>query len=111
VQPDWDGLLLAPVAAGLAEAMTACATLQSRNGGNLRIGAKLGNHLRAAGFKELRMLARYECYPALDFIGEYLALQLERENDAASAAIFRSGSRSDGGMFAQAWVSVTAKKD
>ena len=39
-------------------------------------------------------------HPALDFIGEYLALQLEHENDAASAAILRSWSRSDGGMSA-----------
>ena len=84
--------------------------IKNESGGNRRVGAKLGNHLRAAGFQELRMLARYECYPSLDFIGEYPALQLERENDAPSAASFRSWSRSDGGIFAQAWVSVTAKK-
>ena len=56
------------------------------------------------------MSARYECYPTLGFIGEYLALQLEGAGDMASARTFREWARSNGGMFAQAWVSAVARK-
>jgi len=54
--------------------------------------------------------ARYQCYPSLDFIGEYLALQLERQYHSVSAGALRDWLRSDGGMFAQAWVGATAMK-
>jgi hypothetical protein len=56
------------------------------------------------------MSARYECYAALEFIGEYLALQLQREGDGQSARAFRSRSQSADGMFAQAWVSAVSRK-
>ncbi len=56
------------------------------------------------------MAARYECYPSLAFIGEYLALQLERAGDGLSARTLRAWSRADDGMFAQCWVSCTARK-
>jgi ubiquinone/menaquinone biosynthesis C-methylase UbiE len=108
--PDWDGLLMAPPSPELDQATEAYAALQGRNGGDLRVGHKLGTYLAAAGFQEIRMSARYECYPSLDFIGEYLALQLERENDSVSAETFRRWSRSECGMFAQAWVSAVGRK-
>jgi ubiquinone/menaquinone biosynthesis C-methylase UbiE len=108
--PDWDGLLIAPPSAELDQATEAYAALQARNGGDLRVGHKLGTYLADAGFQEIRMAARYECYPSLDFIGAYLALQLERENDSRSAQTFRRWSRSEGGMFAQAWVSAVGRK-
>lgn len=108
--PDWDGLLIAPQSPQLAQATEAYAALQSRNGGNLRAGAKLGGYLHEAGFKDVRMFARYECYPSLEFIGEYLALQLDRENDRSSAETIRKWSKSEGGMFAQAWVAATGRK-
>jgi len=97
--PDWGGFILAPPSAALTEAVEAYTTLQ------------LGTYLKAAGFKDVRMSARYECYPSLELIGEYLALQLEREGDTRSAATFREWSRSDSGMFAQCWVSGKARKE
>lgn len=66
--------------------------------------------LEAAGFEAVPMAARYECYPSLAFIGEYLALQLERAGDAQSANVLRAWSRRSSGMFAQAWVSAVAVK-
>ncbi|MBI5570623.1 MAG: methyltransferase domain-containing protein [Desulfomonile tiedjei] len=109
--PDWNGLLVAPSSSQLAQATQAYAALQARNGGDLAIGHKLGGYLFDAGFKDVRMSARYECYPSLDLIGNYLALQLERANDRLSAETLRAWSRSTGGLFAQAWVSATARKE
>jgi ubiquinone/menaquinone biosynthesis C-methylase UbiE len=108
--PDWGGFLLAPPSAALSHAVDAYTSLQTRNGGDPRVGCKLGHHLAAAGFEDVRLAARYECYPALDFIGEYLALQLERAGEAQAAATFRSWSLTPGGMFAQAWVAATGQK-
>ena len=56
------------------------------------------------------MSARYECYSSLEFIGEYLAVQLEREGDVEAAEVWRDWSKSTGGMFAQAWISAVAHK-
>jgi hypothetical protein len=56
------------------------------------------------------MAARYECYPSLEFIGNYLALQLEQQRDAASAEALRAWSQNDGGLFAQAWVSAVGRQ-
>jgi hypothetical protein len=58
----------------------------------------------------LQMNARYECYPSLEFIGNYLALQLERNGLTQHAKTFGNWSQSSGGLFAQAWVSAIAKK-
>jgi ubiquinone/menaquinone biosynthesis C-methylase UbiE len=55
--PDWDGLLIAPLSAEIAQAARSYAMLQSRNGGTLRVGAKLGRHLYEAGFEDVRMSA------------------------------------------------------
>lgn len=49
-------------------------------------------------------------FESLDFIGEYLALQLECDGDEQSATVFREWSRQSDGMFAQAWVSAVAVK-
>ena len=108
--PDWGGFMLAPPSPALTRAIEAYTALQSRNGGDVGVGRKLGVHLASAGFCRVQMSARYECYPSLDFIGEYLAAQLERAGDAQSAATWRAWSKSDGGMFAQAWVAATARK-
>lgn len=108
--PDWGGFLLAPPSAELSDAVEAYKCLQSRNGGDVEIGRKLGLYLASTGFDQVRMAARFECYPALDFIGDYLALQLEREGDVECAEVLRSWSRNVGGMFAQAWVSATGRK-
>jgi SAM-dependent methyltransferase len=108
--PDWGGLILSPPSPALTQAAQAYAALQSRNGGDLAVGRKLGPYLSEVGFKDVRMSARYECYPSLDFIGTYLALQLEREHDLTSAEAFRAWSRMEGGLFAQAWVAAIARK-
>lgn len=109
--PDWGGFVLSPPSTALTEAVDAYTSLQSRNGGDVHAGRKLGTYLKAAGFKEIHMSARYECYPSLAFIGEYLALQLEDAGDVMSAKTLREWSCAEGGMFAQCWVSCTARKE
>lgn len=108
--PDWDGLLLAPASEQLTAAAAAYATLQQSNKGDLRIGHKLGRYLSDAGFREVQMTARYECYESLAFIGEYLAVQLAQNGQPAHARTFMEWSVSPGGLFAQAWVAAVGKK-
>lgn len=108
--PDWGGFVLAPPSARLSEAIEAYTSLQTRNGGDVQVGRKLGEYLKASGFKGIQMSARHECYSSLPLIGEYLALQLERQNDLRSAAALRDWSQVEGGMFAQCWVSCIAHK-
>jgi ubiquinone/menaquinone biosynthesis C-methylase UbiE len=108
--PDWRGFILSPPSPTLTRALEAYTSLQSKNGGDVTAGRKLGVHLKEAGFDNVRMSARYECYPSLEFIGEYLALQLEGNGDADACETFREWSRQTSGMFAQAWVSAVATK-
>jgi SAM-dependent methyltransferase len=108
--PDWGGFLLSPPSPELTRAVAAYTSLQNRNGGDVEAGRKLGVHLATAGFEAVSMAARYECYPSMDFIGEYLALQLERDGDAVAAKAIRAWSVSAGGLFAQAWVCAIARK-
>ena len=108
--PDWGGFTLAPPSDALTAAVAAYTALQTRNGGDVNVGRKLGSQLTAAGFEGCQMSARYEIYPSLTLIGEFLALQLDSAGDAASAAIFRGWSRQPGGLFAQCWVSCIARK-
>jgi hypothetical protein len=56
------------------------------------------------------MTARFECYSSLSFIGEYLALQLASAGEGRAAEVLRAWSRSEGGLFAQAWVAATGQK-
>ncbi len=107
--PDWAGFVLAPPSDALTAAVAAYTTMQTRNGGDVNVGRKLGEHLKSAGFLNCQMSARYEVYPSLPRIGEYLAIQLERAGHSASAATFRSWSRESGGLFAQCWVSCVAQ--
>ncbi len=107
--PDWGGFILSPPSRELSDAVAAYTALQSKNGGDVEAGRKLAIHLAAAGFEIMHISARYECYPSLQPIAEYLALQLERAGDERSAQTFRVWSRNDG-MFAQAWVSVVGRK-
>jgi len=108
--PDADGWLLSPPSEDLDSAVNSYAELQASNGGDLRIGKRFGVILSEAGFTDIRLSARYECYPSLEFIGEYLALQLEQKGKVREATTFRNWSTSEGGMFAQAWVSGIATK-
>lgn len=104
--PDRDGWLLAPHSPELESAADAYAELQASNGGDLRIGKKLGSYLCDAGFTDVRIQARYECYPSLNFIGEYLALQLDEVGQPEHAECLRDWSQSEAGLFAQSWVAA-----
>ena len=108
--PDSDGWLLSPSSAELEAAVTAYADLQQANGGNLRIGKNLGVLLQDAGFTDIHLTARYECYPSLEFIGEYFAIQLAQNGFDRHATTLREWAKDSTGMFAQAWVSAVAKK-
>jgi ubiquinone/menaquinone biosynthesis C-methylase UbiE len=108
--PDWGGFILSPPSPKMSRALDAYMSLQSKNGGDVTAGRKLGDYLVEAGFGNVRMAARYECYPSLEFIGEYLALQLECKGDVNSSQAFREWSRQESGLFAQAWVSSVATK-
>lgn len=88
--PDWGGFLLAPPSAALDAARDAYTAIQTKNGGDVFVGRKLGGYLADAGFSNIRMEARYECYRSLDCIGEYLARQLEAAGSATEAATLRS---------------------
>lgn len=108
--PDADGWLLSPPSKELEAAVNSYADLQATNGGDLRIGKRFGIILKEAGFTDIHLSARYECYPSLEFIGEYLALQLEAKGITQQAKTFRDWSKSDDGMFAQAWVAAIGMK-
>lgn len=109
--PDWGGfIILAPPAPDLTRAVNAYKALQAANGGDVHVGRKLGQYLEDAAFADICMAARYECYPSLTFIGEYLALQLDQVGDSRSAKAFGVWSRTAHGLFAQCWVSCTARK-
>jgi SAM-dependent methyltransferase len=108
--PDWGGFLMAPPSRELSHAIEAYTALQVRNGGDVFVGRKLGVHLAEAGFREVVLSARYECYRSLGSIGEYLAAQLERQGDQGSAETLRNWSSNRGGMFAQAWVAAIGRK-
>lgn len=83
---------------------------EKSNGGDLRIGKNLDGHLIEAVFTGVSTNARYECYPSLDFIGEYLATQLDLARKHDHAACLRDWSNSPAGMFAQCWVSAIGTK-
>jgi SAM-dependent methyltransferase len=108
--PDWGGFLLAPPSSRLSDAIDAYMRLQTANGGDVHVGRKLGSYLAAACFDDVRMSARYECYDSPELIGEYLAAQLERGNDRASAQVLRDWAGRGAALFAQAWVAATARK-
>lgn len=108
--PDFNGRMLVPYSPELDAAAEAYAALQRSNGGDLQIGRKLGLYLSEAGFADIRLEARYECYPSLEFISEYLALQLEQAEMPQHASCLRQWSKSSPGMFAQTWVSAVGTK-
>jgi SAM-dependent methyltransferase len=108
--PDWGGFIVAPPSPELASAIEAYVGLQTANGGDVGVGRKLGAYLSAAGFQEIRMQARYECYGDRLFIGEYLARQLEQNDHVRHANVLRSWAESPHGLFAQCWVSAAGRK-
>ena len=108
--PDWGGFLLAPPSHELTAAVEAYKSLQTANGGDVHVGRKLPQLLEAAGFQNIETQARYETYESLEFIGEYLAAQLEHAGQTLHAATFREWAARPNGMFAQSWVSCVCRK-
>jgi SAM-dependent methyltransferase len=108
--PDWGGFIFSPSSTELTAAIEAYKELQTRNGGDVLAGRKLGFYLASSKFVSIQMQARYECYPSLNLIGEYLALQLEQKGEHKHAQTLRVWSRNEGGLFAQAWISAIGQK-
>lgn len=108
--PDWGGFLVSPESAALSDALHAYTDLQTNNGGDVTVGRRLGTYLATAGFVSIQMSARYECYTSPQFIGEYLALQLEREGAADHSRAIREWTGKPGALFAQAWVAAVGTK-
>ena len=108
--PDFDGWLLSPSSIELTDAVSAYVGLQDANGGNLRIGKHLAGLLQDGGFTDLSTNARYECYESLEFIGRYLAIQLEAAGMSDHSTTLLKWSKSSPGMFAQSWVSAVGRK-
>lgn len=108
--PDWGGFIVSPPSPALSDAIQAYMALQSKNGGDVLIGRKFGTYLHEAGFHAMSMQARYECYPSLNLIGEYLARQLARDGQQEHASTWLAWSRSPSGLFAQTWVSAIGRK-
>jgi len=117
--PDWDGFVVAPSDPLVDAALAFYRRIQEANGGDVRAGRRLGQHMRAAGLHGVRMWAEYECHADRRPIAEYLAARIERapdEDDAvargwASAGDIRGWAEAlrrwcaePAGLFAQAWI-------
>jgi ubiquinone/menaquinone biosynthesis C-methylase UbiE len=108
--PDWVGFVLHPWDEKLETAMKVRMELQTRNGGDVYAGRKLGAWLRQAGFASVHLSASYEIYPENDPIVEHIASQLERDGQRETASVWRSWGENPQAMFAQAWFEATALK-
>jgi len=107
--PDWGGFLLAPTSNTLIKAIEDYKKLQIGNGGDVYIGRRLGQLLLTAGFTSVKMDARYEVYPSVALIAEYLALQLEINGRKTGAASLRAWMSVPSAMFAQSWISCVGR--
>ena len=101
--PDWGGWVLHPETEGVSQAISAYERLQNRGGGDSHAGRKLGAWLRQAGYQDVVVSASYEIYPSTREIAEYLARQLEREEDTESANALREWAADSESLFAQSW--------
>jgi ubiquinone/menaquinone biosynthesis C-methylase UbiE len=109
--PDWGGFLLTPSSNELNEAIEAYKNLQTKNGGDIFVGSKLSRFFEDTGFDQIEVDARYEVYKSLDFIGQFLALQLEQAGEQTHAQSLKNWMNESNGLFAQAWVSCVGKKN
>ena len=108
--PDWGGFLLAPPSAQLSAAIARYEEISIANGGDPYVGRKFAHLLEKAEYEAIALQARYEVYGSLEFIGEYLAIQLENAGVSRLASTLRKWADTSNGMFAQAWVSCTRRK-
>jgi SAM-dependent methyltransferase len=102
--PDWGGFVVAPSSAELDAAIGAYTSMQTRNGGDVNAGRRLGGYLLEGGFMDVSVSARYECYEAPGRIAEYLGLQLAAAGMAGHAQALRKWSLSPVALFAQCWI-------
>jgi 2-polyprenyl-3-methyl-5-hydroxy-6-metoxy-1,4-benzoquinol methylase len=109
--PDWGGFLLAPSSSELNQAIEAYKNLQIKNGGDVFVGSKLLRFFEDTGFNHIEVDARYEVYKSLDFIGQYLALQLVQAGEETHGQSLKNWMKEPNGFFAQAWVSCVGKKN
>jgi len=108
--PDWGGFIVEPMTPALASAIAAYEAHLAANGGDARVGRRLGEIVTLAGFVDVRMHARYENYEPLTIIGEVMACQAEGAGAPQHAETFRRWQRTSGGLWAQAWVSCVARR-
>ena len=108
--PDWGGFLYSPATAELLAAVQAYQHIQTRNGGDVRVGHKLLDFLSDAGFEQLKATARYENYDPLTDITDLIGWQLEHNGFRRHAAALREWGAHSSGMFAQAWVGCVGRK-
>lgn len=113
--PDWGGNILAPADGQVHEAVEFYISLQRGNGGDPYIGRRLGVLLAQAGFRDIVMSARYECYDDRSVVVEFLADKLDaegaRDPRAPSwAAHLRDWAKAPGGLWAQTWVHAVGVK-
>jgi len=107
--PDWGGFLLLPPDGAAEDALGRYRVLQAAQGGDVHAGRRLGEHLRAAGFGEVWVTARYEMHDPAAPIAGYLAERLEAEGmDGAAGALRAWGARGDA-VFAQSWIDAVGR--
>ena len=107
--PDWDGFVIAPASRRMDEAVAAYKALQARNGGDVRVGGKIGAYLAQAGFASVAVSQRFE-RPAPQVVAELLAASLDAEGDTRSAAAWREWGAAGGATFAIAWIQCVGVK-
>ncbi len=76
--PDWDGFMFAPPDPEVQAAAALFRRIQEANGGNTTAGRRLGVWLGEAGWRDVRMAARYECQQDLTLMSEFLYDRLAR---------------------------------
>jgi len=123
--PDWDAFIFAPSSAELDAAAKLFRRLQEAQGGNTTAGRRLGQWLTEAGFRDVKLSARYECLEDRSIMGDFLYDRLERAPkqddifsrgwaDAASLdgmlQAIRAWEKRPDGLFALAWVQAVASK-
>jgi ubiquinone/menaquinone biosynthesis C-methylase UbiE len=108
--PDWAGFLLSPSSNELNQAIEAYKDIQIKNGGDVFVGSKLSRFFENSGFDQIEVDARYEVYKSLKFIGQYLALQLEKAGEKTHTQSLKNWMNEPNGLFAQAWISCVGRK-
>lgn len=108
--PDWGGFLYSPATPELLAAVHAYIEMQTRNGGDVRVGHKLLGLLLDAGLQQVKAQAHYENYDPLTVITDLIGDQLERSGLSRHAGALRAWGKRPTGMFAQAWVACVGHK-